>query len=415
MLPQLIRASLDGAFVVTVVWAIGRLVPSLSARTGTTLWWCAAAKFVISLLWISPITVAVLPAAADSHRSSQPHVQTIATPGTGATVGDSREAADAALSGVQDWSWADALTLAWSVGFALSLGVGAQRWRTMSTIRRHAAPATASMQSLVRNLSSQLQLSRVPDVRLSNDVETPLVAGLISPTVLLPSQRFAALPEPQQRMVLCHELTHLKRADLWLGCAPALAERLFFFHPLVHFAAREYAVWREAACDAAVLEAMNVAPREYGQLLLDLGVSRRPTLAVAGASWSFIHLKRRIAMLRDQSPRSFHARFAAGVIVCAAFAALPPVRLAARLASPLVNSIDQEEVNSAGDQAGARDQTNEPRVTYVLLVDDDHTMMSGSSGDAARARRFKRAGEPVLWFRTGGHEYVVRDRQVLQE
>ena len=74
-------------------------------------------------------------------------------------------------------------------------------------------------------------------------------------------------------MAICHELVHLRRGDLWLGCVPALAERLFFFHPLAHVAAREDPLAREAACDAAVLRAMDATPQDYGRLLLALGVS----------------------------------------------------------------------------------------------------------------------------------------------
>jgi hypothetical protein len=58
------------------------------------------------------------------------------------------------------------------------------------------------------------------------------VTGLLRPVVLLPSHRFGTLTGREQQMVLCHELAHLERADLWFGCVPALAERVFFFHPL---------------------------------------------------------------------------------------------------------------------------------------------------------------------------------------
>ena len=132
-------------------------------------------------------------------------------------------------------------------------------------------------------------------------------------------------------MALCHELTHIKRADLWLGCVPAIAERVFFFHPLVHFAAREYALCREAACDAHVLAVMDAAPQEYGRLLLGLGVSRtRTSLAAAGAPWSFSTLRRRIAMLDSQSPRSIGSRTVAAIVIGVAALAIVPLRISAR-------------------------------------------------------------------------------------
>ncbi len=39
--------------------------------------------------------------------------------------------------------------------------------------------------------------------------------------------------------------------------------------------------------------------------------------------------------------------------------------------------------------------------------------MSGSLADVARARRHQKNGEPLLWFRADGQEYVVRDRDVI--
>ncbi len=39
--------------------------------------------------------------------------------------------------------------------------------------------------------------------------------------------------------------------------------------------------------------------------------------------------------------------------------------------------------------------------------------MSGSLADVARARRHQKNGEPLLWFRVDGQEYVVRDRDVI--
>ena len=141
--------------------------------------------------------------------------------------------------------------------------------------------------------------------------------------------------EDEERMALCHELSHVKRADLWLGLVPAAAERLFFFHPLVRLASREYLLCREAACDAAVLDTLATTPQDYGRLLLTLGVSRhRSSLAVAGASSSFSMLKRRIAMLPDSSPSTVGRRVLSALVIAAAVTAAVPLRLTARAQAP---------------------------------------------------------------------------------
>jgi hypothetical protein len=58
----LARASLEGALLAAGVWMVCRALPRLSPAVKSALWWCVAARFVVSLLWIAPIGVPVLPA-----------------------------------------------------------------------------------------------------------------------------------------------------------------------------------------------------------------------------------------------------------------------------------------------------------------------------------------------------------------
>ena len=62
MLSILLRASIDGAIVAAIVWAVSRL-PRLSPAARALLWWCVAVKFVVSLVWLTPVPLRVLPAA----------------------------------------------------------------------------------------------------------------------------------------------------------------------------------------------------------------------------------------------------------------------------------------------------------------------------------------------------------------
>jgi hypothetical protein len=53
--------------------------------------------------------------------------------------------------------------------------------------------------------------------------------------------------------------------------------------------------------------------------------------------------------------------------------------------------------------------------SYAYLRNGGEITMSGSSKDIARARSFKQGGGPMLWFREGGQEYVVRDPDTLAQ
>jgi beta-lactamase regulating signal transducer with metallopeptidase domain len=432
MLPLLARASLEGAVLAAGVWLVCRAVPRMPAGVRALLWWCVAAKFVVALVWLTPIGVPVLPrAAADA-------------PGAAASVAAAVPAAPGAESrpvpppdpgsGAPAIPWTAILVGVWALGLGVSLLRTLHDWRRTRAVVARSLPAGDGLNATVRELSSRLARGRTVGVRVSAEIESPLIVGVRRPVILVPAEGFAALSPDQQRMALCHELAHLTRGDLWLGCVPAAAERCFFFHPLARLAAREYAFWREAACDEAVLTTLQASPQSYGRMLLALGVSRRTaTFSAAGAAWSFRNLKRRITMLDRTSSRSFRGRALAAAAVAAAILAVAPIRAVARSAAPsrpqTAAPAQPPRVASppAAATAGASAtstaakgvaETAEQRsqdLEFVLLRGEGNTMMSGSRGDVERARRHRRGNEPLLWFRYGGQEYVVRDPAVLRE
>jgi beta-lactamase regulating signal transducer with metallopeptidase domain len=422
MLTSLVRASMEGTALVAATWIVGRLWPRLSARTLAILWWCAAAKFLLALVWVTPIELRILPAprtdpvAALTVASQPSRVDSI--PATALLSSDQSARTGAGVE------WRPVLLGLWIGGVALAMVVSIRRWQFTADLVERSEPAPEDITRIATEIAAVIGLKRPPPVRISNDVGTPFVAGALRPVVVVPTDPFAALSADEKRMALCHELAHVKRADLWLGCVPALAERLFFFHPLVRLSAREYAVCREAACDAAVIDALETSPREYGRLLLALGVTPgRMAVAAAGAPWSFSTLKRRITMLREPSTHSWQGRAIAGAVVAVAVAAIVPLRLGAR---------PQISVEHAGlprdrtplellttlakdsEQPGQR-ESKERKINYVLFLDDHHTNVSGSMRDIEVAGRHRRNAERMLWFRQAGKEYVVRDPSVIDQ
>jgi len=54
-------------------------------------------------------------------------------------------------------------------------------------------------------------------------------------------------------------------------------------------------------------------------------------------------------------------------------------------------------------------------LNYVYFYNDNDTTMSGDAKDIERARRFKHAKEPLLWFRDGSQDYLIRDAATLKQ
>ena len=428
---RLIQASLEGSLLVAGVWVACRLAPSLPVSLRVVLWWLASLKLLVGLAGIDPVPLPILaPAAGTAVEAVRP----LAVATRAAALH-----ADSFLSAaVPAPDWRVLAACAWLAMLGVVLvNVLRQRHQTRRLIAG-ATPADPSVLRVVETLAERVGLTATPEVRRSDRADAPMVAGLLAPIVLLPAERFDALSDDQRQMAICHELMHLRRGDLWLGCLPALAERLFFFHPLAHVAAREYLLAREAACDAAVLAAMNAAPQEYGRLLLTLGVGPlRAGFAASSSSRSFSSLKRRIGMLNHTSPTA-RARVGGWLLAAATAAAIVPMQLVARTAQPSADQLakpaapraqkpvpaaEKPAVVAEKPAASRRIAEQAPHETgrsskddlaFVLLLDDQHTIMSGRVDDAKNAAR-QLAGARGLWFRRHGQEYVTTDPAAIRE
>ena len=94
----------------------------------------------------------------------------------------------------------------------------------------------------------------------------PAVAGLRSPVVFVP-QWVLALDEPSQRLLMAHEMEHVRKRDTAVLFAGALGAALVPWNPVVWWMVRRLRLAVEQDCDARVLAA-NPGVRRYADLLL---------------------------------------------------------------------------------------------------------------------------------------------------
>lgn len=310
LLERLVWTSLQATVLIGAVAAAIHWLPRLSAATRCLLWWLVSLQLLLGLVWHAPIALPLAPAVpatastvASAPMPTREEAGTLARPV--ASVPAAAAAPSLATRVVQTTTRhaRSALLAAWLAGLVLSLMPLIAPWRRAHAQRRHSTPASdPALLALCARRTRELGLTRPPALRVCAAIDSPQVTGLWRPTVLLPAEH--ALSAGELAMALDHELAHLCRGDLWMAWAPALAQRLFFFHPLVRWAMREYALHREAACDAQVLQHAHAAPQDYGRLLLRLGVGHPLHAGLAGASPTFENLKRRLTMLQHIEPSS---------------------------------------------------------------------------------------------------------------
>ncbi|MDR6841474.1 M56 family metallopeptidase [Pseudoxanthomonas sacheonensis] len=302
LLPRLLAASVQSTLFVVVVWTLCKSLPRLSASARAGLWWLVALQLVVGVLWSSPLALPLLPAEVMEQASAAPAPMTVLSLAPAETLASPMTSASPYLasSAASSWSWSGALAWLWLLG--LSFMVARTLHGYMATRRLLRDSRACKDRTLLHALQLAAEahgLRRTPHLRLSASIDSPQLIGPWRPVLLLPADHPQSMHADELDMALTHELVHLQRHDLWWGLLPAVAQHLFFFHPLAHLAAREYALAREVACDAAVLAGNRHCARDYGRLLIRLGVAPRPSAGLASASPTFHILKRRLLMLQN--------------------------------------------------------------------------------------------------------------------
>jgi bla regulator protein BlaR1 len=453
LVDAVIRVTIDGALVALPVWLACRFVTTLPASARAWLWWGVSLKLLLSLTGAPSLPIPVLPASLTPGAQSQSPLHA----GSGSSEGLARKAEPqfshtpalsppdfaTATSARQPRSesptsaaWV-ALRIATAIWAAIVFAhlalllLDALRLRRL--LRRATRPSPA-IEAEHEDLAKDLGLRRIPALRESTEVTTPQVVGLLRPTVLLPPASLAPMSTHERTMVLCHELAHVRRGDLILGWIPALAARVLAWHPLARLAGHEYALAREAACDALVLRTLDTAPRDYGRLLVRLGVHAPAVrVAAAGTSPTAHLLRRRLHMLQHAS---LSPRALTGVALTAAVLALLPLRLVGAPAidadtprtsdvhatattatsSPHGSDVSEPaEAGQRGRSARSRDAEHKGHTWVYLYDDSDSSTMHGDTDDLRLAQRLRGAKSGAFFlYRQGDQVFTIDDRATLE-
>lgn len=471
LLTRLAWTSVQSAVLVALVWGVCRLLPRLPAATRCRLWWLVAAQAVLGLVWSSPLELAVLPAPGidTATLAVQPMVP-VQMELTGAMVEVAPPAVAASL--LPALSWQTVLVALWAAGVLVMLLHSLRAYRQSRALVRSAAPCTDSNLQQALQLAAEAHgLARAPQLKISAQITSPQLIGPWNPVLLLPARELPAMAADDLDMALTHELVHLQRRDLWWGLLPALSQHLLFFHPLVHLAAREYALAREEACDSAVVAGHGHCRHDYGRLLVQLGVAPRPAVGVASASPNFRSLKRRLLTLQQTGslPRAVSVAVTAVVVLVGVaplrlVAAVPPPPPAPpALSAPAAPAVPAAPAAPAAPPSlaapkpapaprpvtaprlpvvpaapaapaapahpdsvsrtrsststivthGRLDLSHQASQAYVLRMGEDN-FVDASMDDLKQSQRDTRTGEQVLWVRRGNERYVIRDPALIR-
>jgi beta-lactamase regulating signal transducer with metallopeptidase domain len=303
-----------------LVWTLG-LVSALAVPALGTV----TPRWELPIVRVSaPAAAAIVPSEAAAPPRHRPSLSSVASSPT--SIADvAPEARNAAAASPRQLpGWPSLLLIVWAAGAAIVLGrvllgLIAVQWLS----RRTAVAADAPWLAQARSLAADLGLARVRFLRAAVQ-SMPMAWGIFRPSVLIPADA-DTWPAHRLRVVLLHELAHVKRRDCLTHLVAQTACAAYWFNPLAWMAARRLRTERERACDDLVL-ASGTRGSEYADQLLEIArvmrAGRFPGV-FAGASLAMAQRSqlegRLIAILDPSVPRRglTRARAAAAVVVFA--------------------------------------------------------------------------------------------------
>jgi beta-lactamase regulating signal transducer with metallopeptidase domain/Leucine-rich repeat (LRR) protein/tetratricopeptide (TPR) repeat protein len=127
----------------------------------------------------------------------------------------------------------------------------------------------ARIGGILASAQEQAGVSHCVAVIESEAHAVPLTFGTFLPVIIAPYGLLAGLNDEEVRVLLLHELAHIRRRDAPMLMLVSLLRALFFFQPLAWVAARRVSILSEEAADDIVLEVTR-QPVAYAKTLTRL-------------------------------------------------------------------------------------------------------------------------------------------------
>ena len=245
--------------------------------------------------------------------------------------------------------WSVVALWVWGVGVLVLLArvaYGAGATRRLG--RQAGTPVDGQWEELASRLHQRLGLTRPVRILSSHATSVPMTWGWWRPIVLVPET--GVWSTERKRVVLLHELSHVRRHDCASQLVAQLVCALHWFNPLVWLGAGALRLERERACDDAVVQDGTPASSYADHLLeiarLQQGRRWSPTAAVAMARPSQLEGRLLSILAPGDRPRS-NRRTSAGLVaamlgIVVAMAAVTPTTEARVVTPP--EAVRQTEV-----------------------------------------------------------------------
>ncbi|MBC8236356.1 hypothetical protein H8E77_42965 [bacterium] len=244
---KLIFVSLEVAAFALIVWMILRIVRFRSAKVREAFWLTVLLKPLAAILIAWPISFSfisgggIIPELTLTSSSSliEPQVhqlgEQVIQPVTVSEISAASSIASESSHNEIPWwrrfNLQQSVVILWFLGCGLMLGRLALGLRTLSKLRKNSQIAPGWFPKLLSECAEQLNIRSRVDLRLSKDIQAPMLFGFFRPVIMLPIWCVDQFSSAELRLMLMHELVHWKYRDTWALLIKQLIEAIFFFHP----------------------------------------------------------------------------------------------------------------------------------------------------------------------------------------
>jgi len=247
------------------------LPPSFSLPTGISYWWSGLSSIETPIVQQVPNVVQYEPTQPSSAEFSS----TLSLPRESAKVVQTEVVRPAVLTepavrASVPLTWQAILFILWLIGILVFSVLLIQRVFFVRGLIAQCEPAKDRLVKILNQCRWQIGISRSVELKLSPNIQSPAVCGLLRPTVLMPKALFEKLSPEKLRAVLIHELAHIKRGDLWINLAQTLLQIVYFYNPFVWLTNAIVRRIREQAVDEMVLVALGAEAKSYSNTLIDI-------------------------------------------------------------------------------------------------------------------------------------------------
>lgn len=179
------------------------------------------------------------------------------------------------------------LVCLWLGGFLWSLASLGFSARKVKSLAEKAAPPPPEdrVHAILSHLAEHFGIDFQVRLGISDELASPVVCGLIRPSILLPREALS-WPESRLTRVLAHECAHLARRDLRTQWIALVIRAAYWFNPLVARLVRVLTQAREMAADEMALIATDRDRAGYARELLTIAAETRGRFHhAAAAAW----------------------------------------------------------------------------------------------------------------------------------